>query len=565
MGRLPLTQSAHSGLAIIWIDMDYFLGENGILTALKEREAALVNKNGEIVFSTSDNLRIDTEKKAQGSYEEDGRIISFVSLENVDWYGVISTPRTVTLKRLFNLRLLIYLGIFLCLICGGASVVFLLRYNYSPLQELAERFTSKNEKTKENPEVNVYNVLNNNISQILEQVSRMEETVGKQNKSLRDAYLFRLLVGQYNPEMLEEPPAFVSKSFAVVLFETANIDQLFPDTDMTPENRRQTARFIITNVMEELIGERHCGYVIPYREYLAAIISLAPDDTAGNASVAEIVKRGIDEIYKHFQLTVWAGLSGVHKSYYGIYECCREAEKIMEYADFPEKPEVIRLCDVRSANSYCYPQEMEAQLTKAVVARDFPTAEAVLNEILEQNQMDKGRMRSGNKCLLMCITATLLRAAGGDARYTSETVRILEDTGGWQQIKQRLLSLAEEICGESAAPKSHASSLADRVRTYLDEHYSDSNVSIQLLGDYFSMSPYYLSKIFKQEFGSSFGDYLRYVRVEHVKVLLEQETSIRLADAAAKAGFSDARALKRAFLQEVGILPSEYMGRIKSK
>lgn len=571
VGQLPMAPGPKSkGLAVVWIDMDYFLGENGILTSIKDRNAALVNQKGEVVFSTSEETDIDMMKKAQGSYEKNGAIISFISLENADWYGVISAPRAVILKRLFRVKLLIVLGIVLCLICGMMGIVFLLKHNYSPLQKLLERLTEKNEKNINNSEMNEYDVLHKNISRILEQTKQMQKTVDRQNKTLRETYLSRLLAGRYSPELLEtvdEPPAFLSEDFAVVLFKMENVGALFPDSEMSSESRCQTAQLIITNIMEELIGERHCGYVVPYRDCLAGIISLSSAAAALEKSLSEIIKDGLDAIYQNFQLIVQAALSDIHKSYYGIYEGCREAEDILEYVDFSGSPAVFQLSDLQSVSDYYYPSDVDAQLTKAIVSGNYSVAADVLNEVFQKNPANGGLVKHGNKYVLLRVITALFSAAGEDVQYqhTSEIMKLVENGVGWSQLEQRLLALAEKLCRESVPVKSAVSSLTDRVRAYLDEHYIDNNISIQLLGDYFGMSPYYLSKIFKNELGIAFGDYLRRIRVEHVKVLLEREESIRLKDAAIQVGFSDARALKRAFLQEVGILPSEYLSRVKSK
>lgn len=566
IGRLSMTQGTRSkGLAVVWIDLDDFLEGNDILKTLENREIALLNQEGEAIYSTFDELGIDMSKKEQGSYEENGAIVSFVSLENSDWCGVISTPKALAMKQFMGLQLLTVLGIILCLVCGVSGIVILLRRNYKPVQKLMERLSAKrNRRVSEDSDINAYDVLNKSISQILDEAEQMQKNVDKLNKTLREIYLSRLLSGRYSPELLEtaeETPDFLSKDFVVVLLETENEEELFPDTDILPENRRQMAQVIITNIMEELINEHHRGYVIPYKEHFAMIVSLSSDD----AALPGIVRKGTAAIYQHFQLIIRAAVGGMHKSYYGICESCREAEGVLEYGDFSENADVMQFCDLRPVSSYSYPPSAEAQLTSAVTSRDFQTIRETLNEIFEQNLTDKGHTKYIHKCLLLRIVATLLRSAGENVQYTSEAVRLINDGADWRQTEERLLAFAEKICNDSMRPKSSALSLAERVCAYLDENYSDNNVSIQLLGDYFSMSPYYLSKMFKNELGISFGDYLRRVRVEHAKALLEREESILLKDVAVQVGFSDARALKRAFLQEVGILPSEYLGRKKSK
>lgn len=565
----PMTTAyKNSGIAVIWVGEDYFLGENGLLSSVADRDAALVDENGQIAFATSDKIDLDTARLSEGGYEKKGAVVSFISLDNADWYGAISAPRAVILQRLVHVKFLIVLGIFLCLICGAIGIILLLRRNYIPLQKLMEHLSGKNGRADitDEPEMNEYDVLHSSISRILDQTKQIQKTVDRQNKTLWETYLSRLLVGRYSPELLEtidEPHAFLSENFAVVLFETENVDKLFADTDMSRESRLSTAGFIITNIMEEIIGEQHCAYVVPHGGNFAAIISLAAVD--GGEPLSALIKKGLDAIYSNFGLVIHAALSDVHKSYYGICEGCREAADILEYVDYSGKPNVIQLEDLHSVSGYYYPSETDSALKKALAAGDSKAACEIITEIFRQNPAVGGRVKHEHKYLLLRIISALFDATdeGVQYRYTADVMHLVEDGSGWTQAEEKLTSLVEKLCGESSSDeKPSSSSLTDRVKQYLDEHYTDNNISIQLMGDYFGMSPYYLSKLFKNELGVAFGDYLRRVRVDHVKKMIESDSAVKLKDAAAEAGFSDARALKRAFVQEEGILPSEYVAKL---
>src|SRR5690606_25427669 len=66
--------------------------------------------------------------------------------------------------------------------------------------------------------------------------------------------------------------------------------------------------------------------------------------------------------------------------------------------------------------------------------------------------------------------------------------------------------------------------LAAQVREYIAEHFANPDLSLAYVSDAFEMNQKTLSRIFKEEFGEKFVDYLAKVRVEQAKRLLAETT-----------------------------------------
>lgn len=106
--------------------------------------------------------------------------------------------------------------------------------------------------------------------------------------------------------------------------------------------------------------------------------------------------------------------------------------------------------------------------------------------------------------------------------------------------------------------KRHLDKLSE-ITEYMKRHY-DEELSLQKVADRFGFSPTYLSRIFKRYANISYREYLQDLRVEYaVKEMLH--TSHELGDIAVNHGFSDSRALAKAFAKRYGCLPSEYRRR----
>jgi YesN/AraC family two-component response regulator len=96
-----------------------------------------------------------------------------------------------------------------------------------------------------------------------------------------------------------------------------------------------------------------------------------------------------------------------------------------------------------------------------------------------------------------------------------------------------------------------------QVRTYIGEQYGNPDLSLSLIGDTFGLQPSHLSKLFKEEFGVKFIDYVTGVRMEKAKELLEK-TSWPIQEIASAVGYANAITFNRVFKKETGNTPGNY-------
>lgn len=99
--------------------------------------------------------------------------------------------------------------------------------------------------------------------------------------------------------------------------------------------------------------------------------------------------------------------------------------------------------------------------------------------------------------------------------------------------------------------------LVSEVRDYLDRNYTDHDININWLGDYFHISPSYLSRQFKEQMGISPLSYLSSLRIAKSRELLvnSDETITKIAE---KCGFLSNEVFIRSFKKETGITPGEF-------
>ena len=94
------------------------------------------------------------------------------------------------------------------------------------------------------------------------------------------------------------------------------------------------------------------------------------------------------------------------------------------------------------------------------------------------------------------------------------------------------------------------------VKEYLDEHYTEK-LTLDDLAEKFFINKFYLSKIFKETYGTTVNNYLISKRITRAKQLL-RFTDMTVDEIGAAVGMADANYFSRMFRKVEGISPREY-------
>lgn len=91
---------------------------------------------------------------------------------------------------------------------------------------------------------------------------------------------------------------------------------------------------------------------------------------------------------------------------------------------------------------------------------------------------------------------------------------------------------------------------------YISKHFKEK-LSLSSLAANFGYNASYLSRSFNQTFGISFNKYIKMIRLREAVILLNKGNSI--TDCALESGFGSLRSFYRAFQEEFGCSPKEYL------
>jgi two-component system response regulator YesN len=101
-----------------------------------------------------------------------------------------------------------------------------------------------------------------------------------------------------------------------------------------------------------------------------------------------------------------------------------------------------------------------------------------------------------------------------------------------------------------------AGGLIKRAKEYIKANYSKA-ITLEDVAREINVSPQYLSKLFKEETGENFIDYLTGIRIRIAKSLLEGD-DVSIREICYSIGYSDPNYFSRIFKKIVGSTPTEY-------
>ena len=128
------------------------------------------------------------------------------------------------------------------------------------------------------------------------------------------------------------------------------------------------------------------------------------------------------------------------------------------------------------------------------------------------------------------------------------------------RINEKLGSLLTLLMEQSWHPEEGALSKKrlelEKVRAFLDEHFTDK-ITLDELSEKFFINKYYLTRIFKETYGSTISHYVLTKRITRAKQLI-RFSGMTMDEIAETVGMNDANYFSRAFRKVEGISPTEY-------
>ena len=139
------------------------------------------------------------------------------------------------------------------------------------------------------------------------------------------------------------------------------------------------------------------------------------------------------------------------------------------------------------------------------------------------------------------------------------------ETLSCEEIAQRLEKIFYRLYSTTITQRnSYNQDIAADIKQYIDNHYTESNLSLGELADHFEISSSKMSILFKSAIGETFVAYLSAKRIAQAKALLAYP-DLSIEEIGKMCGFENVHSFRRVFKKIAQIPPSDYREALLQK
>jgi AraC-type DNA-binding domain-containing proteins len=142
-------------------------------------------------------------------------------------------------------------------------------------------------------------------------------------------------------------------------------------------------------------------------------------------------------------------------------------------------------------------------------------------------------------------------------KYRQDYLKNLIQTDNYEKLRKWFIEKLSDACRNITTKKEEQTcGIISRAKQFIEENYN-RDISLDDVSRIVDISPYYFSKLFKEETGENFIEYLTNIRMERARKLL-QNRELSIKNICIDIGYSDPNYFSRIFKKQAGLTPTEY-------
>ncbi len=253
---------------------------------------------------------------------------------------------------------------------------------------------------------------------------------------------------------------------------------------------------------------------------------------------------------------------GIHAAY---LECC----ELLEYTRLMGVHGVRFYEDMpgRSENKAVNVLVAEEKVVNLLRAGQYPQAQKVLDEMLDETFSIGGMSIQAMKCNLYGLIYSLSRAIGTPQSAQQlpvlerlrpvERLMVCKSVQDLRREMNALLREMDEAVKASNPPRAEGAELLDGAAAFIQARYAQQDLSVSMVAEAMGVSPVAITRLFQRLLGMGTLDFIHHTRLQMAKQLLTGgERSIR--EIAELTGYNNSVTFIRVFKKYEGVTPGQY-------
>lgn len=578
MQSLPLDSFNDSSPAVAVVIIDEKI-ISSLLSGLTERYGGWVHisdaEGNTIVLQGSDEQKMahmtadsDFDKTKVSQFYEDDLVITTRSDSN-GWVYQTGIPRPILMdnaNKIKQMSIQITGGTLLI----GLIVGLILAYrNSAPINRMLsvmkEQFGKEEASAK-----NEFDFLSGNIANMITKNKLLETELNRQLPLVRDAFLKRLLAGEFktHDEILtaaEQVGINLKQNTGYVGIVQINGYAGMDSVEIL--NELNASRLLLKQSLSDLGVEVLMTDMGSDKVVTLFFSKEEENDKAYEAeNITSILENLAQYVFNEYRITTQAGFGDLFTEITEIGLSFDQAKQALEYAVYMNKKGIVWSSEAQNENTtYYYPLDTEQRLISTIRAGELEEAKRIVRAIVAQNMEQRELSMEMKQQLVGEIKGTFLKLLDQKAftEYPDiESVkRRVIDIGSSERlemIQTEFFVIMEELCGLIANKKKDVHiQIIKQIKEYTAENYSDTELSLYRVAEQVERPEKYISQLFKEVTGVNFSDHLIKVRMDQAVILLK-DSRYTVDEIAIRVGYNSSHSFRRAFKRLIGVSPSAY-------
>ncbi|MCG7380164.1 AraC family transcriptional regulator [Paenibacillus sp. ACRSA] len=506
-------------------------------------------------------------------YEDQTYSVSSGSLSRIDadWTYVSAAPLTSVTSPVKLVSKIIVIASIGSLVLGLLLSWFASRRIYSPVARMVHLLTPGRNEASAGVKLDEFQLLEQHWNELTSDRLTAHRQLQEQLPHLRDSFVLQLVQGHlyaYNEQDLRR--RMTNLGFEVEGQQFLLLQMYFTGHVTLRERfgSRDTGliTFAAANIIEE-VAKGHFSQisVMNFHDLSSAMLIMAPEEHSLKPQALLWGEELMEVIHRTLKMQVTVVVSRPAATLQELPSLFVEMEQAVVYRSVGAGSQILDLDDEQCFNQTegaTYPLGLERDFIQALRLGKRDEAERGMEQFLtEVTRTDSTEFQVQQMMLqllgsiqhVMLQTGVIPYQLFGGCNMYERLSSIREPAQMMQWMKEKVIRpYMQEIELRSQEPLKQ---VVERTMQYIDDNYSN-DISLEACADLEQMTPYALSKAFKQISGMNFIDYLTQVRMETAKKLL-RETSMKINDVASAVGYQHSY-FNRIFKKQEGSTPSQY-------
>ncbi|WP_261305158.1 helix-turn-helix domain-containing protein [Paenibacillus andongensis] len=411
------------------------------------------------------------------------------------------------------------------------------------------------------------------MENLIEQTTDYEKERRNNERVLRRQLFRDLIEGEHAGDLSERMKSMqpfgrdvTPCGFTIFIVELNRYGQFQQNFSPSDQN---ILKFAVMNVLNEIINDHHMSGWMEWisSDKLGTIVCFK-EDTPDNTILRTVGEKCHDWINEHLRISLTMGIGSVVKKPEEIHSSYQAASSALHHKLSLGQEAVVMSDDLPGQSHYHRYQYFQSM---SQFVREFRLAgdgwrirlDAIFQSFINDNLRNEEihlQLETLMKILerevgeLSENLASKFKGKLWEEMWTSliqasslhEVQRIVSD---WlTELFQTYVSVNES--------KSYRA-LIEEIKKYIENNYSNPDLSLKHLSDRFQISGKYASYLFKEEFNTKFVDFLVHLRMNRAESLLEN-TNDTIQDIAMNVGYANAITFGRVFKKVVGVTPGDF-------